>query len=90
MRRPRNPILMGQVERIATATEDPCPTTLTRQVLDPYAEKRPGQLVSITPKCHPDAGVMVWYSSTDGCVVLWCANCKAGVARLQLAADVPS
>lgn len=30
------------------------------------------------------------YCWTDGCAVLVCATCGAGVARLQLAFEVPS
>lgn len=31
----------------------------------------------------------VGYCWADGCVVLACATCGAGVARMQLATDVP-
>lgn len=87
----RRPILMGKAERIATATEDPCPTSLTRSVLDRVCKPGPADNAhSITPKCHPQAGCSVWYRRTDGCAVLMCASCGAGVARLQLAFEVPS
>lgn len=83
----RRPILMGEAERIATATEEPCPTALTRAVLDGYGSK---PWLSITAKCHPSSGMEVWYHRANGCALLVCKKCKAGVARLQLALEVPS
>lgn len=83
---------MGQVERVATATEDPCPTPLTRQLLERVSTRPPSEFgtVSITPKCHPESGMTVGYCWTDGCAVLVCVACGAGVARLQLANEAPS
>ncbi len=89
---PRRPILMGVAERIATATEEPCPLPLTQRLLEQASTKPddPRGLVSITPKCHPSAGVTAWYCWADGCAVLVCAKCRAGVARLLLQVDAPS
>ncbi len=88
----RRPILMGTVEQVATATEGPCPTPLTQRILE-QASVRPASargLVSITPKCHRKAGMTVGYCWSDGCAVLTCSACGAGVARLLLAVDAPS
>jgi hypothetical protein len=74
------------------APEAPCPTPLTRAVLE-RASIRPRKrygAVSIKPKCHPESGMTVGYCWTDGCAVLICATCDAGVARLQVAFEVPS
>lgn len=77
---------------MADKPEDPCPTPLTRQLLERFSVRptSPTATVSITPKCHRDSGVKIGYSWTDGCAVLRCSTCGAGVARLQLANEVPS
>lgn len=85
---PRKPILMGQAERVAT--EPPCPTPLTRTVLDRHSKASETGFVTIYPKCHPDSGMRVAYDPTDGCALLICVLCGAGVGWLQLAAEVPS
>lgn len=87
----RRPILMGKAERIATGTEDICPTVLTRQVLEAASLQttEDGGLVSITSKCHRDAGVKLWFRGQDGRVLIQCAECAAGVAWLQISNEVP-
>lgn len=88
----RRPILMGEAERVATNTEDPHPTPLTQSLLKRSSKRSiaPNELVSITPKCHRDAEMTVWYCQSDGCALLVCSTCGAGVARLLLAVEVPS
>lgn len=92
MGKPRRPILMGVAERIATGTEEPHPVPLTQHALEQNSirPKNPNELVSITPKCHRDSGMTVWYCWSDGCAVLVCSTCKAAVCRLLLAVDAPS
>lgn len=88
----RRPILMGRVEQVATGTEGPCPDRMTQSLLERVSIKPtdPNALVPITPKCHRTSGMRVGYSWSDGCAVLICAQCGAGVARLLLAVEVPS
>lgn len=83
---------MGVAERVATGTEEPCPTILTQRSIEQQSisPAHPNELVSITSKCHRNAGCTVWYCWADGCAVLLCAKCEAGVARMLLAVDVPS
>jgi len=90
--KPRRPISMGAAERVATGTEAPCPTLLTQCVLERVSARPvdPQGLVSIIPRCHRDAGMTVGYCWSDGCAVLACAVCGAGVARMLLAVEVPS
>ncbi len=86
------PFLMGKAELVATDTEAPCPSPLTQSLLKRQFKRpmTPDELVSITPKCHPDAGMKVWYGWSDGCALLICCDCGAGVGRLLLAVEVPS
>lgn len=87
---PRRPILMGKAERVATGTEEICPTVLTRQALERASAKRPdGELVSITSKCHRADGVKLWFRGSDGRVLIVCATCSAPVAWLQIANGEP-
>lgn len=88
----RRPILMGRVEQVATGTEAPCPTPMTQRLLEKHSTRPadPDALVPITPKCHRTSGMRVGYSWSDGCAVLICAQCGAGVARLLLVVEVPS
>lgn len=82
---------MGKAERVSTGTEEPCPSPLTRSLLDRgILSTDPTHALSITPKCHPDSGMSAWYRRSDGCVLLVCIACGAGVGWLQLAQDVPS
>ncbi len=89
----RRPILMGKAERIATATEDVCPTVLTRDAIErasvhPIGDRDRG--ISITSKCHREAGVKVWYFASSGRVLLACAKCSAPAAWIQVANEVPT
>jgi hypothetical protein len=61
-KRARRPILLGKVETVPT--EDPCPTPLTRSVLERHSNRpiSPTDTVSITPKCHRKSGMTVGYS----------------------------
>ena len=87
---PRRPILMGQAERVATDTDETCPTVLTRPILEAASLQRPDDgLVSITSKCHPSEGVKLWFRGSDGRVLIVCAKCYAGVAWLQIANGEP-
>lgn len=85
----RRPILMGKAERVESDVEPPCSTPLTRSILE-RSSLRPVPLLSITPKCHPESGMKIWYDRSDGCAVLSCSECNAGVARLLLAAGLLS
>jgi hypothetical protein len=88
----RRPILMGKAELVATGTEEPCRTLLTQSALaaNPRRPSAPNEYISITPKCHPDAGMKIWYCRADGCALLVCSECGAGVARMLLAVEEPS
>jgi hypothetical protein len=86
-KRPRRPILIAKAQHVAT--EAPCPTPLTQSVLESHSNRPSSGTVSITPKCHRRSGMTVGYSWVDGCAVLACAKCGAGVARLQLAKVSP-
>lgn len=86
----RRPILMGKAERVATDTEEICPTVLTRQALERASSKRADDgLVSITSKCHRTDGVKLWFRGSDGRVLIVCAKCSAAVAWLQIANGEP-
>lgn len=89
----RRPILMGKAERIATATEEVCSTVLTRDVIE-RASRRPigsgDRGISITSKCHRDAGVKVWYHASTGRILLACATCSAPAVWIQVANEVPT
>lgn len=82
---------MGKAERIATGTEDICPTVLDRRT--PTAASRTstddGRLVSLTSKCHRKAGVKLWFRGSDGRMFVQCAKCSAAVAWLQIANGAP-
>lgn len=86
----RRPILMGKAERVATGTEEMCSTVLTRTTLAAASlQSTDDGLVSITPKCHRSEGVKLWFRGSDGCVLILCAKCAAGVAWLQIANGEP-
>lgn len=81
---------MGKAERVATDTDDICPTVLTRQELEAASLQRTDDgLASITSKCHRSAGVKLWFRGSDGLVLIQCAKCQAAVAWLQVANGVP-
>ncbi len=87
----RRPILMGKAERIATDTEDVCPTVLTRQGIERMSKQPVGDgAISITSKCHRTAGVKVWYHGSTGRLLLVCAQCDAPSAWIQVANEDPS
>ncbi len=80
---------------VATGTDDTCPTVLTRRSLEAASLQKTrqllddGGLVSITSKCHRQAGVNLWFLGSDGRVLILCAECSAGVAWLQVANGEP-
>lgn len=87
---PRRPILMGTAERVATDTDEICPTVLTRPVLESASlSSTDDRLVSITSKCHRSDGVKLWFRAADGRVLVVCSKCAAAVAWLQIANGVP-
>ena len=85
---------MGKAEQVASGVEEPCPVPLTRSNLESQSRcpPEPGMAMrmSITPKCHRESGMKVWYDREEGHAILVCAACGAGVARLQLAHEAPS
>ena len=71
--------------------DDPCPTLLTRSAIDRQCKAGPpDNHHSITPRCHPESGLKIWYCRANGCALLVCAECGAGMARMLLAMEVPS
>lgn len=83
---------MGKAERVTSEAEEPCPVPLTRSLIESQATRppSPGMAMSITPKCHRESGMKIWYDREEGHAILVCATCGAGVARLQLANEAPS
>ena len=84
---------MGRAERIATDTEPVCSTVLTRDIIErasalPIGDRNRG--ISITAKCHREAGVKVWYVASTGRILLVCAKCSAPSAWIQVANEVPA
>lgn len=88
----KRPILMGEAERVATQTEPVFSAVFTRQLLARMS-KLPAdtdRAVSITSKCHRDAGVRAWYQASTGRVPLVCAQCDAPAVWIQVANETPT
>jgi hypothetical protein len=80
---------MGEAERVASGIEEMCPTILTRQVIERASARPANEGVSITSKCHRNAGVKVWYFASTGCALLVCAACNAPAVMIQVANEEP-